>query len=186
MAAGTSTACAQRAAGLLARVCPTMDAMQLRLIVMRHAKAGELPGGPDAERALRERGRRDATAAGQWLRDSGFVPEAAICSSARRTRQTWQEVAAELGAEVSCRQDPRLYQADVSDLLEIIAATPAGSASLMYVGHNPAAAELAAGLTGTELDFPTAAIAVIGLPGPWSQIAPGTGELVASWTPRGG
>ena len=27
--------------------------MQLRLIVMRHAKAGDLPGGPDAERALR-------------------------------------------------------------------------------------------------------------------------------------
>jgi len=157
---------------------------QLRLIVMRHAKAGELPGGPDAERALRERGRQDATAAGRWLRDSGFVPQAAICSSARRTRQTWQQVAAELGAEVSCSAEPALYQADVSDLLEIIAATPDELASLMYVGHNPAAAQLAAGLTGTEPDFPTAAIAVIGLPGPWAQIAPGTGELLASWTPR--
>ena len=38
-----------------------------QLIVMRHAKAGELPGGPDVERALRPRGRRNASAAGQWL-----------------------------------------------------------------------------------------------------------------------
>ncbi len=40
-----------------------------RLIVMRHAKAGELPGGPDFERALRPRGRRDSAAAGRgWRR----------------------------------------------------------------------------------------------------------------------
>ena len=32
-----------------------------RLIVMRHAKAGDLPGGPDAERALTPRGMADAT-----------------------------------------------------------------------------------------------------------------------------
>ncbi|HEU5421501.1 MAG TPA: histidine phosphatase family protein [Streptosporangiaceae bacterium] len=159
---------------------------QLRLIVMRHAKAGELPGGPDHERALRKRGWHDATAAGRWLRDSGFVPEAAICSSARRTRQTWQQVAAELGGEVPCSTDQRLYQADVSDLLEIIAETPGQPASLMYVGHNPAAAQLAADLTGTELHFPTSAIAVVGLPGSWDQIAPRTGDLLASWTPREG
>ncbi len=89
-----------------------MDAMQLRLIVMRHAKAGELPGGPDVERALTERGRRDAAAAGRWLRASGFVPEAVICSAARRTRQTWQQVSAELGSEPSCPLRPALYLAE--------------------------------------------------------------------------
>jgi phosphohistidine phosphatase len=68
--------------------------------------------------------------------------------------------------------------------MEIIAATPATLTSLMYVGHNPAAAELAADLTGTELAFPTAALAVIGLPGPWAELAAGVGELTASWTPR--
>jgi phosphohistidine phosphatase len=164
-----------------------MDAMRLRLIVMRHAKAGELPGGPDAERALTERGRRDAAAAGRWLRDGGFVPEAVICSSARRTRQTWQQMSAELGPDVAMTADPRLYQADAADLIDIIAAETAPTLGpLMYVGHNPAAAELAWGLTGTEPDFPTAAIAVIGLPGPWADLAAGTGELIASWTPRHG
>jgi phosphohistidine phosphatase len=165
--------------------------MKLRLIVMRHAKAGELPGGPDSERALRERGRRDAGRAGRWLRDNDFVPEAVICSSARRTRQTWQYLSAELGTGGGAdpgtgpafTADPRLYQADVADLLEIIAATPAPVTSLMYIGHNPAAGQLAADLTEATPDFPTAAIAVVDLAVPWADIAPGTGELVATWTP---
>jgi phosphohistidine phosphatase len=169
-----------------------MEAMKHRLIVMRHAKAGELPGGPDSERALRERGRRDAGSAGRWLRDNGYLPEVVICSSARRTRQTWQYLSAELGAgggaapgpRPACTADVRLYEADVADLLEIIAATPAAVSSLMYIGHNPAAAQLAADLTGTSPDFPTAAIAVIDLPGPWAAVSAGSGELVATWIPR--
>ena len=170
-----------------------MEAMTYRLIVMRHAQAGELPGGPDSERALRERGRRDAGAAGRWLRGNGFVPEAVICSSARRTRQTWQYLSAELGPGggpgpgagpgPACTADPRLYRADVADLLEIIAETAAPVASLMYIGHNPAAAQLAADLTEARPDFPAAAIAVIDLAGPWADIAPGAGELVATWIP---
>ena len=161
-----------------------MDAMRLRLIVMRHAKAGELPGGPDAERALTERGRQDCAAAGRWLRDSGFVPEAVICSSARRTRQTWQQLSAELGAEPSFSSDPQLYQAGARDLLRIVATTPESVSSLLYIGHNPAAAQLACDLTGAELHFPAAAIAVIGLPPPWAVLAPGRGDLLAHWAPE--
>jgi broad specificity phosphatase PhoE len=51
-----------------------MEAGPLRLIVMRHAKTGELVGGPDFERALTERGRRDAAAAG--ARGGGAAPAA--------------------------------------------------------------------------------------------------------------
>ena len=163
-----------------------MDAMQLRLIVMRHAKAGELPGGPDAERALTERGRRDSASAGHWLRASGFVPEAVICSAARRTRQTWQQLSAELGAEPSFRSEPELYEAGADDLLDIVARTPEPVGSLMYIGHNPAAAQFAYDLTGAELHFPTAAIAVIGLPAPWAGLAAGQGDLIAHWTPKAG
>jgi phosphohistidine phosphatase len=163
-----------------------MDAMQLRLIVMRHAKAGELPGGPDAERALTERGRRDSAAAGRWLRASGFVPEAVICSAARRTRQTWQQLSAELGSEPSFSSDPALYLASADDLLDIVAQTPDPVSSLMYIGHNPAAVQLAYDLTGAELHFPTAAIAVIGLPGPWAGLAADQGDLIAHWTPKTG
>jgi phosphohistidine phosphatase len=155
-----------------------------RLIVMRHAKAGELPGGPDFERALRPRGRRDSAAAGTWLAAAGFQPDAVICSAARRTRQTWQYVAAAGGGEPEFEADRRLYEADSEDVAAIIRQTPAAVRTLMYIGHNPAAAGLVGQLTGSEPAFPAAAIAVIALPGQWSDLAPGVGEIVASWSPR--
>ncbi len=158
--------------------------MQNRLVVMRHAKAGELPGGPDFERALKARGRRDAAAAGEWLRAGGFRPDAVLCSAARRTRQTWRYVSDAVGAGAAFTADPRLYEADADEVLAIVAETPGEVGTLLYVGHNPAAAELAASLTGTELPFPTAAIAVVRLAGSWADVRAGSGDLIASWTPR--
>ncbi len=157
-----------------------------RLIVMRHAKAGELPGGPDAERALRPRGQRDSAAAGNWLASRGFRPDLVICSPARRTRQTWQHVAPALRGDPEFTVEQGLYQAGCDDLMEIIRLTPATVATLLYIGHNPAAAELASVLTGTEIVLSTAAIAVIAPATEWPDLAAGTGELVASWSPGSG
>jgi phosphohistidine phosphatase len=179
-----------------------------RLIVMRHGKAGELPGGPDFERALTPRGRGDAAAAGAWLRERGYRPDAVLCSAARRARQTWQYVSEALGGEpaVAVATDERLYHADAGQLLEIIRETGDDVRTLMYVGHNPAAAELVAGLTGSEPHFPTAAIAVVAAAvvtttgvtttgvtttgatptGGWADLAAGENELAATWTPSGG
>src|SRR6201998_2504604 len=113
-----------------------MDAMQdsRRLIVMRHAKAGELPGGPDFERALRPRGQRDSAAAGSWLAVRRFRPDSVICSAARRTRQTWRYVAPELGGDPEFTAEQRLYQADSQDVAEIIRQTPATVGTLLYIG----------------------------------------------------
>jgi phosphohistidine phosphatase len=176
------------------RLCTTMEVMkpQRRLIVMRHGKAGDLPGGPDIERALRPRGRRDATAAGRWLAGRGVLPDLVLCSKARRARQTWQHVAAELGGAPRVVNDPRLYSAGADELLGIVGETAPEVTNLMYVGHNPAAAELADVLTGEAVDFPTSAIAVIGLAVPWSELedaaaaarTAGAGALIAAWKPR--
>jgi phosphohistidine phosphatase len=173
---------------------------------MRHAKAGELPGGPDFERALKPRGRSDSAAAGEWLRAGGYLPEVVLCSAARRARQTWQYVSEALSAEPPVPEPPvpeppvpeppvpeptvrterRLYGADAADLAEIIRETPATVGTLMYVGHNPAAAELVAMLTGAEPHFPTAAIGVIDTGSAWAELAAGDGELAAVWTPSHG
>ncbi|HKD89082.1 MAG TPA: histidine phosphatase family protein [Streptosporangiaceae bacterium] len=155
-----------------------------RLIVMRHAKAGELPGGPDFERALRPRGQRDSAAAGSWLAARGFRPDSVICSAARRTRQTWHYLEQELGGEPEFTAEQRLYQADSEDVAEIIRQTPEAVGTLLYIGHNPAAADLADLLTATGTELPTAAIAVIGLTADWADLAAGGGELVASWSPK--
>lgn len=162
-------------------------AAQRQLIVMRHAKAGELPGGPDFERALRPRGRKNAESAGEWLAARGLLPDLVLCSKARRARQTWQYVAAGLaglGGEPEVIIDARLYEADAGDLLAIFAETDPQVRSLMYVGHNPAAAEVTEILVAAPVDFPTSAIAVIDLSADWPDIAGGDGRLAASWTPQ--
>src|SRR5260370_41406692 len=55
------------------------------------------------------------------------------------------------------------------------------------VGHNPGLAELAVGLAAPPpqppASFPTAAIAVLGLPGAWSDAGPGEAKLLAFATP---
>ncbi len=177
-------------AGQPAPGCQTMVVMRdtRKLIVMRHAKAGELPGGPDFERALRPRGLRDSAAAGRWLSGGGFRPDLVLCSAARRTRQTWQHVSETLlslaaGGQPEFAADRRLYEAGSADVAEIVREAGGEYATVMYIGHNPAAAGLVGMLTGTEPVFPTAAIAIIGVPAEWADLAAGDGELIASWAP---
>lgn len=156
-----------------------------RLIVVRHAKATHKPGFADADRPLTTRGRRDATAAGEWLRGQQLMPEMVLCSAARRTRQTWDQLAAALadGHDVDVDYDERLYEADDDDVLDIVGATPDDVQTLMIVGHNPAMQQVASVLTSQpDLAFPTTAIAVIDLGG-WARLVPGAGSAHAFWSP---
>jgi phosphohistidine phosphatase len=164
----------------------TIDVMaaQRQLIIMRHAKAGELPGGPDIERELRPRGRRNAESAGAWLAGRQLLPDLVLCSKARRARQTWQYVSEGLRAKPEVVVDPRLYDAGAEQLLAIFGETEPQVTTVMYVGHNPAAAEVTDILIDEPIPFPTAAIAVIGLSSAWTDLETGTGELIASWTPK--
>ena len=176
----------QAGAGRHSAIGQTMNVTQYRhrLIIMRHAKAGELPGGPDFERALKARGRRDSTSAGKWLQTNGLEPDAVICSAARRTRQTWQYLSAELSGQPSFSSERALYQADSDDVIDMVKQTAEGVTTLLYIGHNPAASGVVGILTGTEPEFPTSAIAVLGVNEYWAHLTAGDGELLASWTPH--
>jgi phosphohistidine phosphatase len=112
-----------------------------------------------------------------------------LCSAARRTRQTWQSLSRTLLADSAVPgpeflAERRLYEADSEDVAELVRAISDDIATVLYIGHNPAAAELVQLLTGAEPAFPTAAIAVIGVPSHWAELTTGSGELIASWTPR--
>jgi phosphohistidine phosphatase len=156
-----------------------------RLIVVRHAKATHKAGFEDFDRPLTTRGRRDARAAGAWLSGHGYVPDLVLCSSARRTTQTWDGVVTGMpaGNEIEVWSEPQLYGASEDTALDLIGATPADVTALMLVGHNPTVQEVAATLIGDgDLAFPTCAIAVIGL-GDWARLVPGAGTAEALWTP---
>jgi phosphohistidine phosphatase len=158
------------------------------LLVLRHAKAAGEPGVNDEQRPLTGRGRRNATALGQWLHAQGVSPDRVLCSSSRRTIQTWEQVSAALGAVLDANSvsfDRRVYDAGAGDLLDIVREQPDEARVVMTVGHNPASHQLTVDLTGrSDFPFPTCALAVIRLPVSWADAAPGSGDLMALWTPH--
>ena len=121
-----------------------------RLILLRHAKS-DWPDVADHERPLAKRGRRDAPAVGRWLGESGYAPDAVICSTAQRARQTWELVSTGLAAaapDVSpvVRFEPRVYEAAVLGLLMLVREFDDAWRTAMVIGHNPGLAGLATGL----------------------------------------
>ena len=158
------------------------------LLVLRHAKAAGEPGVNDIERPLTAGGSQDASAVGRWLLDRGITPDWVLCSAARRTRQTWEQISAALGAAApgpdAVSFERRVYDAGAQDLLDLVNEQPDDAATVLTVGHNPASGQLVAWLTGrSDIAFPACALAVIRLGGSWAAAAPGAGELADLWTP---
>ena len=164
-----------------------------RLIIFRHAKAAALAGGGDRERPLTARGRGDAALVGAYLREHGLIPGLALVSDARRTRETFEVAAPEIGVPVPLSLEPRIYEAGAAMLLRLVKATPADVDALLLIGHNPGLAELAHGLVGygdryalarMQAKFPTAALAVIDFSvEDWSRAALESGRLDRFITP---
>jgi phosphohistidine phosphatase len=164
-----------------------------KLILFRHAKS-DWPDVADHDRPLAKRGKRDAPVVGRWLGTSGYVPDAVVCSTARRARQTWELAATGLAAVApgrsrvpAVRYEPRVYEATVLGLLMLVREFDPAWHTAAIVGHNPGLAELTAGLVSPDSPppqaFPTAAVAVLGLPGPWAEAAPGEARLLAFTVP---
>jgi phosphohistidine phosphatase len=159
-----------------------------RLMLLRHAKSGWPDDVPDQDRPLAKRGRHDAPVIGRWLHDHGYLPEVVLCSTARRTRQTWELLAPELvspelAGAPAVTFEPRAYEASAMTLLYLARELPASCRTALLIGHNPAISELAADLTqphaGTPARrFPTAAVAVLEFTGPWPDLAPASARLL--------
>lgn len=165
-----------------------------RLILMRHAKSAWPEGVSDFDRPLAPRGEAAAPLMGRWLGQQGFVPEVALVSSAIRTRATWAAVAPEL-IGTPARFEPKIYNARVQMLLDILRGQTASANTVMMIGHNPGMQELAHGLADprrSDLDalhrlarkFPTAGLAVLEGEMGFGKSAPHSMRLVTFITPR--
>lgn len=156
-----------------------------RLILTRHAKsAWDDPAIADKDRPLNDRGRRAALALGDWLASRGHEPEEVLCSSARRTRETWENAAlATLEVRPIVRFEPGLYQAGPERMLAIL--KTATHPTVMMLGHNPGIAEFARQLPARPpfdpdfQRFPTASTLVVDFQiDDWSQLVPGQGSVM--------
>lgn len=150
------------------------------LIVLRHAKAVQVPGLSDRERPLTERGERDAQRAGDRIRAMGLVPELLLCSPSVRTRRT-----AELAfPELAPSYEREIYQAYPDELLDLVRRTDPDLETVVLCGHNPGVHELAIGLAGGDYAFRPGAFAVIETGSGWAELGPGEGRLVTLWDPK--
>lgn len=175
--------------GITRAPCPNLGRMRT-LVLMRHAKSDYPEGVADHGRPLAARGIREAALAGEWLRDNAPAVDAVLCSSAVRTRQTLDRTG--IDAPVSFLDE--LYGASPGAVIGAINIVGDDIATLLIVGHEPTTSEVALGLAGPGSDadaadgiamkFPTSALAVLRVPGPWSQLELSGAELVAFHVPR--
>ncbi|MEO1641736.1 MAG: histidine phosphatase family protein [Pseudomonadota bacterium] len=113
-----------------------------RLILMRHAKTeGWTEGVDDHGRALTQSGHQTADRMGLALKSIGWVPERAIISTARRTRETWAHLS---GVFPNCdfAFEDGLYLAGERGIVDFISEHD-GAGTLMVLGHNPGMHDLA-------------------------------------------
>lgn len=164
--------------------------MTKTLILIRHAKSDW--GDPildDHDRPLNARGRAAAPRIGTWLRQHPITLNAALVSTARRTRETWDLIAAQLPQAPRPTFLPDLYHASPDTLWKRI--QDATADALCLVGHNPGIGSLAAQLGTTVPDhpkfdlYPTGATLILQFATEeWAHAQPGTGQLIAFTTPR--
>jgi phosphohistidine phosphatase len=167
-----------------------VERVSRRLVVMRHARA-EHSAPTDHVRALADRGRSDAEAAGRRLREHGLAPDAVLVSDALRTRQTWEHVALGAGWDEDLADfSEALYAAGTDSAFDLLRETDASVRTLVVIGHNPTMASLAELVDDGEGDaaattgmltrgFPTAAVAVFTVECVWADLGPGRARLDA-------
>ena len=164
------------------------------LFVLRHAKAErDSDSRRDFDRPLAKRGWSNGEAIGREMRARGLDPDLVLSSPAKRAAETVEAVARGYGP---LRPDfePRVYEASVGRLIEVVRGADDAADRLLLVGHNPGLERLLVELAHDDerglrervaAGYPTAALAIIELPANrWTEVAPASGEIVELITPK--
>lgn len=148
---------------------------------MRHAKSSwAIPGQNDFDRALNERGKKDAPEMGKRIFKQGFNPQLIISSPAKRTLKTAKEVAKQLSYnEELIELENSIYNAHDDEIVSIIRDLDDAFNDVLVVGHNPAFTSIV-GLLTTNLieNMPTAGVVLIYFDvQSWRQVSNHSGKL---------
>ena len=159
------------------------------LLLMRHAEAGPVGRHGDKGRRLTARGLEAAMTMGRFLDRSGHLPDLALVSDSQRTRETVDALGSALRLQPQVEFDLAIYRGDRDELLDHIRTRGATAHCILVVGHNPAIADLAETLAGSEAaaawhGFPTAAVAIFAVQSDgWERLGPDCTTLERFVTP---
>jgi phosphohistidine phosphatase len=156
----------------------------VHLLILRHAKSSWAdPYTDDWERALTERGARDAAAVGRMLRTLSLVPDLIITSDAVRAQTTAHAVAEAAAYPGKVVMASQLYHAQPDAVIDVIRTAPDSAPRLMIVGHNPGLEDLVTRLTGEHIGLATATLLHLELPVTrWQDVDQRTGaSVIDAW-----
>ncbi|MHA1151055.1 MAG: SixA phosphatase family protein [Alphaproteobacteria bacterium] len=168
------------------------------LCLLRHGQAERRIDLQDFDRPLSAGGVEAAGGIAATLRGAGLLPDLVLCSGAKRARQTWRTVAAQLsdeetdGLTLELRED--LYLASEARLLGALRKLPDAATSVLVIGHNPGLHRLARELAGSgsqaeaqarlRRGFPAAGLAALAFDAlRWADLAPGRARLTGFFDP---
>ena len=110
----------------------------MRLMLLRHAKSEKAePGMSDHPRRLNARGKNDASVIGGYMARHALTADLVLVSTAERTRQTWERVAAALSKPPRVVYEERLYNAGAEAIIALVKKTAPAVRALLVIGHNP-------------------------------------------------
>lgn len=167
---------------------------QHTLVVMRHAKSAWNTGAADHDRPLNDRGLRDAPAAGRVLAEFDVPIDRVLCSSAVRTRQTWDGAVRGGARAAEVTYHDEIYESHPGEILHLVQQLDESVGCALVVGHFPGVALLVQGLAeGSDHPgmaqmaekYPTSAISVLRFSGSWADLEAGGAELIDFVVPRG-
>ena len=129
-----------------------------KLYLLRHADAAINDGSGDANRKLTDKGISEVKVLGDELKNINFACELVLCSSAVRTKQTWQILSTHCNYSFEVQYEEALYNPSLEDLIKQAKQTNDNISSLMMISHNPTTSEFANYLAGSTglLSFGTA------------------------------
>ncbi|VAW46622.1 Phosphohistidine phosphatase SixA [hydrothermal vent metagenome] len=165
------------------------------LMLLRHAKSEWKNSDlTDIERPLSDRGKRNASKMGRWLKEHALIPDLILVSPAQRAQQTLRRICNEFSANTISIDS--LYLADLNTLLHTLSETPQAE-RVMIIGHNPGLEELFEFLKhdinpNTLVTktfeavtlFPTSSLAHFILPQSWQTLEKGDGKLIQFIRPK--
>ena len=158
-----------------------------QIFLLRHAKSDwSTLGQQDFERPLVKRGINDALLISQYIQDKKHSVDAVFCSSAVRTKETFDLCAPSLNFSIEkATYLDELYFGSVDKAIKLIKGLNNNLSSVLLVGHNPTMHILLEEITGKTIDsFSTCALAQICIENSWKDLSLKNCELKSFIRPK--
>jgi len=166
------------------------------LFLLRHAKSSwENTGIEDYDRPLNARGQRAAMVMGVYFAQQQIRPDLILCSSARRTLETLDQVRPRIPGKPELKIEKELYLASATELHKRLKKVDGDVGSVLLIGHNPGLEDLARVLFGKRQSeaterlsakYPTGGLATFTADiASWKELKAGGADLISFVIPKG-